>query len=132
MPDNLNTNTIANGANGLSAYFAEQFASLTPAKVLGYATVAFEGEFEPGFIHAKCFVCDDRVATVGTVNLDYRSLYLHFECGVFLYRTSSVMDVKQDALETIAKSIPVTRDMLKPVLQKVLIQAILKLFAPLF
>ncbi len=89
-------------------------------------------EFEPGFIHAKCFVCDDRVATVGTVNLDYRSLYLHFECGVFLYRTSSVMDVKQDALETIAKSIPVTRDMLKPVLQKVLIQAILKLFAPLF
>ncbi len=89
-------------------------------------------EFEPGFIHAKCFVCDDRVATVGTVNLDYRSLYLHFECGVFLYRTSSVMDVKQDAVETIKKSIPVTRDMLKPVLQKVLIQAILKLFAPLF
>lgn len=89
-------------------------------------------EFEPGFIHAKCFVCDDRVATVGTVNLDYRSLYLHFECGVFLYRTSSVMDVKQDALETIQKSIPVTGDMLKPVLQKVLIQAILKLFAPLF
>ncbi len=89
-------------------------------------------EFTPGFIHAKCFVCDDRVATVGTVNLDYRSLYLHFECGVFLYRTSSVMDVKQDALETIARSIPVTQDMLKPVLQKVLIQAILKLFAPLF
>ena len=42
------------------------------------------------------------------------------------------MDVKQDALETIARSIPVTQDMLKPVLQKVLIQAILKLFAPLF
>lgn len=89
-------------------------------------------EFEPGFIHAKCFVSDDRVATVGTINLDYRSLYLHFECGVFLYRTSSVMDVKRDAIETIEKSIPVTREMLKPVLQKVLIQAFLKLFAPLF
>lgn len=89
-------------------------------------------EFEPGFIHAKCFVSDDRVATVGTINLDYRSLYLHFECGVFLYRTSSVMDVKQDAIETMEKSIPVTREMLKPVLQKVLIQAFLKLFAPLF
>ncbi|MDE7326458.1 MAG: cardiolipin synthase, partial [Lachnospiraceae bacterium] len=88
--------------------------------------------YDPVFIHEKCFDCDDRVATVGTVNLDYRSLYLHFECGVFLYRTSSVMDVKQDALETIARSIPITQDMLKPVLQKVLIQAILKLFAPLF
>ncbi len=89
-------------------------------------------EFEPGFIHAKCFVSDDTVATVGTINLDYRSLYLHFECGVFLYRTGSVMDVKQDAIETIARSIPVTRAMLKPVLQKVILQAFLKLFAPLF
>ncbi|MDE7298387.1 MAG: cardiolipin synthase, partial [Lachnospiraceae bacterium] len=89
-------------------------------------------EFEPGFIHAKCFVSDDIVATVGTINLDYRSLYLHFECGVYLYRTSSVMDVKQDAIDTIARSIPVTRDMLKPVLQKVVLQAFLKLFAPLF
>lgn len=89
-------------------------------------------EYEPGFIHAKCFVSDDVVATVGTINLDYRSLYLHFECGVYLYRTSSVMAVKQDALETIEKSIPVTEDMLKSGIHKVLLQAFLKLFAPLF
>ena len=41
-------------------------------------------QYTPGFIHAKCFVCDDEIATVGSVNLDFRSLYLHFECGVFL------------------------------------------------
>ena len=43
-------------------------------------------QYTPGFIHAKCFVCDDEIATVGSVNLDFRSLYLHFECGVFFYR----------------------------------------------
>ena len=41
-------------------------------------------EYTPGFIHAKNFVVDDRYATVGTVNLDYRSLFLHFEDGVWL------------------------------------------------
>lgn len=89
-------------------------------------------EFEPGFIHAKCFVSDDIKATVGTINLDYRSLYLHFECGVYLYKTKSVMDVKQDALETIDRSIPVNIDMIKPSAIKLLLQAILRLFAPLF
>lgn len=89
-------------------------------------------QFKPGFIHAKCFVSDDRAATVGTVNLDYRSLYLHFECGVYLYRTSSVMDVKQDAVETIEKSIQITNDMLKLKPRQLLLQAVLRLFAPLF
>ena len=36
-------------------------------------------EYQPGFLHAKSFVCDDEIAVVGTINLDYRSLYLHFE-----------------------------------------------------
>ena len=47
-------------------------------------------EYEQGFMHSKMFVSDDSVATVGTVNLDYRSLYLHFECGVCLYNTESI------------------------------------------
>ncbi|MDF2801616.1 MAG: cardiolipin synthase, partial [Anaerocolumna sp.] len=38
-------------------------------------------EYTPGFIHAKSYVCDDELAVVGTINMDYRSLYLHFECG---------------------------------------------------
>ena len=61
-------------------------------------------EYTPGFLHAKCFVCDDEYATVGSVNLDYRSLYLHFECGVFLYQTPVVGQVHTDMLETFAVS----------------------------
>lgn len=57
-------------------------------------------EYTPGFIHAKQMVCDDEMATVGTINLDYRSLYLHFENGVFLYHCEAVAGVKQDFLET--------------------------------
>ena len=61
-------------------------------------------EYTPGFVHAKEFISDDCRATVGTVNLDFRSLYLHFECGVFLYKSKCIQDIKEDALETIAKS----------------------------
>ncbi len=57
-------------------------------------------EYTPGFIHAKQMVCDDEIATVGTINLDYRSLYLHFENGVLLYRCQAVNGVKQDFLDT--------------------------------
>ncbi len=45
-------------------------------------------EYEPGFVHAKIFVADDEKAVVGTVNLDYRSLFHHFECGVMMYKNS--------------------------------------------
>ena len=61
-------------------------------------------EYTPGFLHAKCFVCDDEYATVGSINLDYRSLYLHFECGVFLFRTPVVAQVYEDMTETFAVS----------------------------
>lgn len=55
-------------------------------------------EYTPGFVHAKTFVVDDMFAVVGTINLDYRSLFLHFECGVWLYNTKSVSEVKEDYL----------------------------------
>lgn len=61
-------------------------------------------EFTPGFVHAKVFVSDDDTATVGTVNLDYRSLYLHFECGVFVYDNPVVQEIEQDFQETLKKS----------------------------
>lgn len=89
-------------------------------------------QYTPGFIHAKCFVCDDKIATVGTVNLDYRSLYLHFECGVFLYRSQAVMQLKEDALDTIAKSREITQEFCRG--RNIFIQAlqsVLRLFAPL-
>lgn len=60
-------------------------------------------EYTPGFVHAKVFTSDDDTATVGTINLDYRSLYLHFECGVFIYHNPVVMDVERDFQETLQK-----------------------------
>lgn len=65
-------------------------------------------EFTPGFCHAKCCVSDDRVATCGTINLDYRSLYHHFEDGCVMYQTHSVADVKNDLDQLIQRSREVT------------------------
>lgn len=62
-------------------------------------------EYEPGFVHAKIFVSDDEKAVVGTVNLDYRSLYHHFECGLILYRNSQVALMEQDIQDTLQKCI---------------------------
>ncbi len=89
-------------------------------------------QYKPGFIHAKCFVCDDKVATVGTVNLDFRSLYLHFECGVFMYCSQAVMQLKQDALDTIGKSGEISMDFCKRRNIMIrMVQSVLRLFAPL-
>ena len=65
-------------------------------------------EYTPGFVHAKVFVSDDDTATVGSINLDYRSLYLHFECGVFIYRNPVVRDIEKDFQETLAKCQKIT------------------------
>ena len=90
-------------------------------------------EYTPGFIHAKTFVADDEIATVGTVNLDYRSLYLHFECGIWMFKTPVIKDMKADFLKTLEVCTPVTKD--SPLLQargiKKLLRAVLRMFAPL-
>ena len=89
-------------------------------------------EYTPGFVHAKTFVVDDEYATVGTVNLDYRSLYLHFECGVLLYRSSSVAAVKEDYLKTLEVCQDVTLEECRRVpLIRQLGRAVLRVFAPL-
>jgi Phosphatidylserine/phosphatidylglycerophosphate/cardiolipin synthases and related enzymes len=65
-------------------------------------------EYTPGFMHAKVFVSDDDTATVGTINLDYRSLYLHFECGVFVYHNQVVHQIEKDFQKTLRKCHKVT------------------------
>ena len=57
-------------------------------------------EYVPGFIHAKNIISDDECGVCGTINMDYRSMYLHFECGVWMYGSSAVAQVKEDALIT--------------------------------
>lgn len=89
-------------------------------------------EYEPGFIHSKNFVVDDRYASVGTVNMDYRSMFLHFENGVLLYDTPSVADIKADFLETQEKSLAVTYgDCLNVPLYRRMFRAVLRAFATL-
>lgn len=89
-------------------------------------------EYTPGFVHAKSFVCDDEVATVGTINLDYRSLYLHFECGVYFYQSSLIADLKQDFLATQDKCTAAQLSRRRFGLFSGLFYAILRLLAPLF
>lgn len=89
-------------------------------------------EYKPGFVHAKVFVSDDDTATVGTINLDYRSLYLHFECGVFIYNNSVVDRVERDFQETLMKCHKVSLVELRnrSLFSKITGQ-VLRLFAPL-
>ena len=61
-------------------------------------------EYLPGFLHAKTFISDDETAIVGSINLDYRSLNLNYECGMWMYRTGTELDIKQDFVNTINKS----------------------------
>lgn len=86
-------------------------------------------EYTPGFDHAKVFVSDDKTATVGTLNLDYRSLYLHFENGVYVSDASEVMHVKQDFLDSVEQSHEVAVSDLKENVFHSMFVGIVKLFA---
>ena len=90
-------------------------------------------EYEPGFVHAKSFVSDDKKAVVGTINLDYRSLYHHFECAVYCYKTPCIADIEDDFQSTLSKCTPVTEESVRD--EKFFYRAagwILKFVAPLF
>ena len=70
-------------------------------------------EYTPGFVHAKVFVSDGCKATVGTINLDYRSLYHHFECATYMYKTACITDIERDFRETLSKCRKVTHRSIK-------------------
>ena len=89
-------------------------------------------EYTPGFVHAKCFVSDGARATVGSINLDYRSFFLHFECGCYFYGSPVVESVEEDVQETLKKCCFITLEDCKkfnPV--KKAVGLVLRLFAPL-
>lgn len=90
-------------------------------------------EYTPGFVHSKVFVCDDEKAVVGTINLDYRSLYHHFECAAYMYRTSCIPAIEADFQQTLGDCRKVTPETIRneKLYYKVTGQ-ILKLVAPLF
>ena len=89
-------------------------------------------EYTPGFVHAKVFVSDDKEAVVGTINLDYRSLYHHFECATWMYGVPCTGVIEEDFESTLLKCRKVTKDtiwqghkMLRP------LGYLLKVLAPL-
>jgi cardiolipin synthase len=86
--------------------------------------------YTPGFVHAKIFVSDDCRATVGTINLDYRSLYHHFENGCLFMNYEAVNKVKADFETMMAQSREVTEDYKNPRTGRKLLQLFLRLFAP--
>ena len=90
-------------------------------------------EYAPGFVHAKTFIADDEMGTVGTINLDYRSLFLHSENGVFLYKTKCLKDIKQDFETCFGVSKEYTLEVIRrdfPLWYRIFV-AVLRLFAPL-
>lgn len=89
-------------------------------------------EYTPGFVHGKVFLCDDISAVVGTINLDYRSLYHHFECGAYLYKVDALADIHADFVDTFAKSKEITMaDVKKQGVLTRISGKLLKLAAPL-
>lgn len=88
-------------------------------------------QYRPGFVHSKVAVCDDKFATVGTINLDYRSLYFHFENGVYLYQCPAVLDIKNDILKTLEDCTNITKELCRKNMFFQLVQGVLRIFAPL-
>ncbi len=88
-------------------------------------------EYEPGFIHAKVYISDDKYGIVGTVNMDYRSLVHHFENGIWLYNHQVLSQIKDDVEVTLAQSIAVTDEHIKNTWGQRLIRALVRILSPL-
>ncbi|MDD6042728.1 MAG: cardiolipin synthase [Eubacteriaceae bacterium] len=88
-------------------------------------------EFTPGFIHAKSFIADDNIGVVGTINMDYRSLFLHFECGTLLVNEDCLADLKQDCIDTMAQSKQIKHEDCKRTFIGLLVDSVLRALSPL-
>jgi cardiolipin synthase len=100
-----------------------------------YAQLARQGvriyEYTPGFIHSKIFVSDDEIASIGTANLDFRSLYLHFECGTLLYGSSAIIEAKNDFLATLDECKEIRPEDCKHGVLRRLLGSFMRLISPL-
>ena len=88
-------------------------------------------EYTPGFIHSKLFVSDDKIATVGSINMDYRSFVFHFECGAWICDNSTVLDIRDHFGDLFKNSTEIKLDKWKkrPIKMR-LKQAFLRLLSP--
>ena len=88
-------------------------------------------EYTPGFVHAKSYVCDDQIGTVGSINMDFRSLYLHFECGTMLYQCEAIHDIKTDMEQCFEQCHQVTMGDCRQGVIGGLFTSVLRVLAPL-
>lgn len=88
-------------------------------------------EYAPGFLHAKSYLADDKVGVVGTINMDYRSLFLHFECGTLLIGCECLKDFKEDVEVTISKSKQIGEGDLRRNFFGLLLDSVLRALSPL-
>ncbi len=89
-------------------------------------------KYTKGFVHSKVFLSDDIRSVVGTINMDYRSLYLHFENGIYMENVKAIKDIYKDFESTFKDCQELTTKEIKPGFIKSIWQAVLRLFAPLF
>lgn len=88
-------------------------------------------EYTPGFIHSKLVIVDDKIASIGTYNMDYRSYYLNYECGVMVAKSDEIAKMKEDYLATLKVSKMITKEDARFNIVYRLVAAILNVFAPL-
>ena len=88
-------------------------------------------EYTPGFVHAKAFIADDKLCGIGTVNLDYRSLFLHFECSSIFYKADIISEIKKDYQNSLSKSRQRTLEDTKRNIFGMLLDSVLRVIAPL-
>ncbi len=90
-------------------------------------------KFKPGFVHSKEFICDGKLGVIGSINLDFRSLYLHFENAVFMYDVLAVKDMEKDFRKNLRDCVEIDMEAyeeLPPL--KLFFGKALRVFAPLF
>ena len=88
-------------------------------------------EYTPGFIHAKTYLSDDKVAIVGTINMDYRSLVHHFECGLWMYNVDCIKNINEDISSTLSESMLISEEDIKVSLPRRFLRAVGRVFATL-
>ena len=112
------------------SFVAQALAKTHYKKLLDAGVKVYE--YTPGFVHEKVFVSDDVKSVVGSINMDYRSLYHHFECATYMYGTRCIEDIKSDYKDTLAKCQQVTYESIKNDKWYIkLIGKVLKFVAPL-
>ncbi len=99
-------------------------------KPLIYAGVKIY-EYTPGFLHAKSCIVDDEIGFVGSINMDYRSLFLHFECGTIIYNSNIIKKIKNDYLSTVRLSHEITKEFPRNGIVGTLIDAVMRALSPL-